>query len=317
MGQTLEDKLDIIIVTYNREIYLKKTLEYLLYSSFNKCRITVLNNSSSDKTLEICNKYKDQFIDFFIVTNSINIGGDANILRAFEYGDKDYIWVLADDDEYDFSSCEDIINTINEGEVELIHVGAHPDTEWNWGCTSSPKELVKMGYPYFRNSSFLPCNIFKRSAFIPYIQAGYRNIPNMYPHMPYLLSIYSENKPVYISSRRIVKAVIGNQDYSYKNFVHGWVNTSYLLKSQKDISLCLFQQFKGPELKIGLSFMHKSIYNEINPFIALKVFWALRPLNKIIGLIVLIPYMAIKSSSRLIKLVKRKFFRNKRDWANN
>lgn len=39
-------------------------------------------------------------------------------------------------------------------QMNIIHVGAHNDGEWNWGICDTPKSLEKMGYAYFRYSSF-------------------------------------------------------------------------------------------------------------------------------------------------------------------
>ena len=46
----IEDKIEIMIPTYNRANYLNDTLNALLNSPFKNCRITVRDNASLDNT---------------------------------------------------------------------------------------------------------------------------------------------------------------------------------------------------------------------------------------------------------------------------
>jgi hypothetical protein len=193
----------------------------------------------------MCKKYTNTFFCLNIITNKFNIGGNANILRAVEVSNGKYTWILADDDEYDFSECNDVFEMIIGGKVDLIHVGAHTDVAWDFGGRlETPRNLLKDGYPFFRFSSFVPCNIFKTASFYPYIVSGYDNIPNSYPHMPFLLSFFEKDKIIYLSQRQIVKAVIGNQRYSNKEFLVGWTNTACLLRTRKRRIQFFQDQFK-------------------------------------------------------------------------
>jgi hypothetical protein len=61
--------------------------------------------------------------------------------------------------------------------------------------------------------------------------------------MPFLLSFYEQDKNIYITKNRIVKAVIGNQTSSYDDFYLHWVNTAMLLKNVKDRSIMFMDPF--------------------------------------------------------------------------
>jgi GT2 family glycosyltransferase len=233
--QNIKNYLEIVLITYNRAEYLRSTLLALAESPFSECHITILNNLSTDNTLEICNSFINRFSNLTIITNKVNIGGNANILRAVETSNGKYTWILCDDDEYDFSYCDDLIDAIIDEKAELIHVGGHTDVPWNFGGRlDTPRNLVNDGYSFFRFSGFVPCNIFKTSSFYPYIISGYANIANSYPHMPFLISFFDNNKNIYITKNRIVKATIGNQPLSYRDFYMCWLNTSFLLNNKKD-----------------------------------------------------------------------------------
>jgi glycosyltransferase involved in cell wall biosynthesis len=214
-------------------------------SPFAVCNITILNNASTDNTLDMCKAYIDKFACLNIITHKFNIGGSANILRAVEISNGKYTWILADDDEYDFSECNDVFEIIISGKVDLIHVGAHADVTWNFGGRlEMPRNLFKDGYPFFRFSSFIPCNIFKTASFYPYITSGYDNIHNLYPHMPFLVSFFENDKVIYLSKRQIVKAVMGNQEYSNKDFLAGWTNTACLRQTRRERIQVFQDQFK-------------------------------------------------------------------------
>lgn len=230
----LANKLEIVIITYNRSSLLKITLEQLINCPFSKCKITVLDNCSTDDTVKLASQMASHFPYYNIVKNKINIGGNANIIRAVEISESAYTWVLCDDDKYDFSDCEDVVDAIIEEKYNLIHMGAHEEF-WNFGSiANTPKELVAAGYPYFKYCSFLPCNLFRTDLFYKSIIQAYSNIYNWYPHIPFLIEIYQRNEKIYIAKKRIVTAMIGNQEYSRILLFTNWFNTSIYLNKKKE-----------------------------------------------------------------------------------
>ena len=122
----LNDKLQIILITYNRKEYLKRTFDYILAESspIKDFDITVLDNASTDGSSELIDEYCAKFPNLKHIRHKINIGGNANICRAFEYGKssgKEYIWVLCDDDKYDFSHLDEVEKEI-ENKTDIICV---------------------------------------------------------------------------------------------------------------------------------------------------------------------------------------------------
>ena len=249
----LKEKLSIVVTTYNRALYIEATLNTLVNSPLSKCSITVLNNSSTDNTLDVISKFKEVFSDFKIVTHPFNIGGNANIIRSLEYANKEYIWICHDDDTFDFSDVEDFAIALDKEEVDLIQIGAHVDGQWaNYGgILANTKDLISQGYQFFFYSTFTPCNVFRKTAFLPYIIAGYNNIINSYTIMPFLLSFYSENKKIYLTKHQMVKAQVGNQGYDGNSLVKWLYNTSLLLPNKKDCRLCFFNMFGGNRFQLA------------------------------------------------------------------
>ena len=230
----IEDKLTIVIATYNRAKLLAKTLSQLTLSPIKDCKIVVQNNHSTDETEKVFNSFKTCFSNFHLVTHPINIGGNANLIRSSEYCTTEYMWILADDDEYSFEGFNDVIDAMFSNKYDVIQVGAHCDKEWEWGIEGTPKELIAKGYNFFKYSSFLPCSIFRTSFFNRHIINAYRNIAVSYIHMASLLSAYKENRLIYLSKKRIVCAVMGNQGYNNYVPIRGFSLLSIEVDSRKE-----------------------------------------------------------------------------------
>lgn len=254
--------LEIVLITYNRAGYLKKTLEYLSESSIRNVKITVLDNSSRDETLSVCKEFKNVLPDFLVISHRNNIGLGANIIRALEISLSTYTWVLCDDDILDLSHFEDVRLIIEQGEVDLIHVGGHPQKSWPFGGKiHGLKSLYSLGYPYFKFASFLPSNIFRTKLFQEnFLIEGYNNVINAYPHMPYLLALYNQDKNIYVSKYQMVFAKMSGQSYDIANqWFFWWMKTCELLVDKYNARNAFLDQWKdisNTEDKGGLDAFH-------------------------------------------------------------
>lgn len=213
-------------------------------------KITVQNNRSTDDTVaqfeQFYSTFQNEFLDLKLVTNAYNVGGSVNFMKAIESSKSEYTWVLCDDDFIDASDMEDVFEVLKAGQVDLVHVGAHPEKERTiFAQTTTPKQLLEQGYPYFAYSSFMPCNIFRTQLFLnDYLIQAYDNVGNAYPHMPYLFGIYTTNKIMYVSKNQIVTAGMEGQSYSQNKWARWWINTSKLLTTKEDVRAAFFDQFK-------------------------------------------------------------------------
>ena len=80
----------VIIVTFNGDRWIKDTIQSLFKSKYF-CRIVVIDNGSSDKTLEILSGFKE----IKLIDNNLNLGfGQANNI-GIEYSQKNSIPLLA------------------------------------------------------------------------------------------------------------------------------------------------------------------------------------------------------------------------------
>ena len=201
----INENLEINVITYNRAAALERTFQQLLDGPFADCKITVLDNCSTDHTPEVCAKYQKLLPDFHIIRHEKNIGLSANYLRAVEISRSLYTWILCDDDSYDWSQCEDVLAVLKEGEVDWICVGAPGQQEWERGLRTTTKSLWKRGCRFFYVHTFFPSIIFKTERFdAECLTLGYFNAVNAYPNHRFVSKALEQNFSEYVSQHTIV-----------------------------------------------------------------------------------------------------------------
>jgi len=104
--------LSIAIPTYNRAHFLENLLNNILPQARNskeRVEICISNNGSTDDTREVVMKFKEKYPDLIRYNeNKNNLGIDANILKAIEMCEGDFIWTFGDDD----SIVDDGLNAV-------------------------------------------------------------------------------------------------------------------------------------------------------------------------------------------------------------
>jgi len=191
---SIQDKLGIILITYNRKNYLQRTFDQIFAdnSPIKNFDITILDNKSTDGTSELIEQYGKNFPNIKHIIHNHNIGGNANIVRAFELASKEYIWVLCDDDVYDWSNWGEVEKAIynNENIICLARYALHD---------SKKTEAIIL------QLTFVPANIIKTSLLNgSMIKSMYDNIFAFFPQL--LPTIYAVNNKlkIYVVEKPIV-----------------------------------------------------------------------------------------------------------------
>lgn len=144
----IPEDLEIFILTYNRAKFLEETLTSLLNQSAKGFRIVVLDNASTDNTVNIIKKYENQGVEFF--RSDINTGSKGNFQRAQEMANRKWSMAFHDDDimhpDYIKTALE-YINKLNNpvliaSQMDMLE---NPTNE-NW------QNLTKKAH-YFKNIS--------------------------------------------------------------------------------------------------------------------------------------------------------------------
>lgn len=224
----IEDKIEIVIPTYNRANYLDKTLNYLLNSPFKDCKITIRDNASSDNTPEICEKYSKLLNNLSILRNNKNIGGSANIWNSYAGATYPYVWVLGDNDYLSFNQCDDFIEAINSEKYDVIICSSGPfcsNSTFNTPQDKPISEYIKKIKNYdshclenpardlaliierhfFLIITFISSTIYKTSIIdSETIIMGYNYIHLTYPHYPLITKVLNNNLLTYKTENEVV-----------------------------------------------------------------------------------------------------------------
>lgn len=219
----MKDLLDILIFTYNRAEFLARTLEQFAASPFKNCRFTILDNHSTDSTPEVCLGFQARFAQMRVIRHPKNIGGLANLLRAIEVAGAKFTWIICDDDSYDFSAIDDVLDVLRDGGADLVSIGVEGH-ELPSGARTQIRGFA-LEHPYLLGHSFVPALIFRTNLFTPeLIRAGYDNIDTMFPHFPFLAAVARGESVIYVSRSKVIRKS-SNVGYSTFRFLSGWAKS--------------------------------------------------------------------------------------------
>ncbi len=122
-------KFSIIIPCYNHGIFLKDAIKSLISQSYTNWEAIIVNDGSTDNTIEIGNYWcnKDSRIKLISVSNN---GLSSARNTGIEFSTGEYIALLDADDKYKFNHLQSLLNVFQTG-----------------------SDIVFTGYTYFSNST--------------------------------------------------------------------------------------------------------------------------------------------------------------------
>ena len=226
-------KMEIIIPTWNRAKWLDRTLSQFANSPFLEYKITILNNNSPDNTLEVCEKYDKIFPHFKVITNNKNIGGLANILRCYEIATEKYLWLVGDNDTYDFSNCDELINIIENENYDLIFVQDYDKINLK---STTIEEIYEKGCcnDLIMVLGTISAFILKTELYTSdCIEQGYMINNDWFPHVTFANKAFEENFSVFISPIRIRYADDNPiNSFNELNLIKGWVSSNLIFEKK-------------------------------------------------------------------------------------
>ena len=94
--------ISIVVPAYNVENYIKECIDSILYQSYKNIEVIVVNDGSTDGTLDILKEYTDERLSVY---TQKNLGGPAARNYGLEHSSGEYICFFDSDDVM----CEDIL----------------------------------------------------------------------------------------------------------------------------------------------------------------------------------------------------------------
>ena len=101
--------LDIIIVNYNMKELLEESLNSIFNSDFKDFKVTVVDNSSSDRSIEMIKKFKVK-----LIANKENLGLTKAINQAIKLSKNKYIQIMHPDVIVDKNTFSKMIEFMEE-----------------------------------------------------------------------------------------------------------------------------------------------------------------------------------------------------------
>jgi len=206
----IKDKLQIVLITYNRRKYVERTFEKFILPDKSPVKyfdIMVLDNNSADDTENYVKSLTNRYPNVKYQKNKYNIGISGNIAKAMEIADKEYLWIICDDDKYDWSNWNEVEQAVNKNE-DVICVARYAIPEEKIDCTEY--HLLQL--------TFVPAIIIKTSVYNDTnIRNSFDNIFTLFPHLFPIISLINKNKKIYILNKPIVDNGMDviNTDSSY------------------------------------------------------------------------------------------------------
>ena len=111
-------KISIIIPMYNAKEYIARCLESVINQSFNNIEIIIVNDGSTDKSLEICRKYAE-VDERIVILNKENNGVSVARNQGMNVATGEYIMFVDSDDWIDESMCQDLYKRISECHADI------------------------------------------------------------------------------------------------------------------------------------------------------------------------------------------------------
>lgn len=135
----------ICIPTYNSEKTIAETLKSILGQSYKNLKIFLVDNASTDKTLNIAQAFADSDSRVTIIKNDKNIGAEGNFTRCIEVASGEYTAIFHADDIYhvDIVSKQVKFMEQHQDAGAVFTMARHIDAEGRLLCIARmPKELI-------------------------------------------------------------------------------------------------------------------------------------------------------------------------------
>lgn len=190
----ITDKLEIKLITWNRDVNLNYTLQQILAenSPIKDFDITVLDNCATDSTPDVVKYYMQSHPNLKYEKNIRNIGGNGNISKAYYSAKKEYIWVICDDDYFCWDSWDEVEQAIEQKKDAIVVSNF-----------DNPNKNVAR---WFLQATFVPAMIYKTEILDDYYLMFnmLNNIPNWFPHLAIASKILNEKKDYVVVKEGIV-----------------------------------------------------------------------------------------------------------------
>jgi len=166
----MNNMISVIVTSYNKGLYIKECLNSIINNSYKNLEIIVIDDCSTDNSIDIIKSFDDQRIRFY--KNDTNIGAGASRQRGIEYSNGQYISFVDADDFLDADFYQTLINAISDCDIvyskyKVFSNGKTIKIVYNTLDKFDKKsEFLLNLFQY--NLQFINASLIKKSLFIDY-----------------------------------------------------------------------------------------------------------------------------------------------------
>lgn len=114
----MNPKVSVIIPAYNTEAYIAKAIESALEQTLTDIEVIVVDDGSSDKTVEVLKSFTDQRLKVIVNQQNLGVSGARN--RALRAAQGEWIAVLDSDDWYAPERLEKLVLLAEQTNADMI-----------------------------------------------------------------------------------------------------------------------------------------------------------------------------------------------------
>ena len=121
--------ISVVVPAYNKEPYIKQCMDSLVNQTLKNIEIIVVDDASTDNTLQILRDYEKKDSRVKIIAKDHNCGRHVARKTGVQETIGDYVLFVDADDEIELKACEVLYSYVTNNPADILHFGVsiHPE----------------------------------------------------------------------------------------------------------------------------------------------------------------------------------------------
>ena len=116
--ESIKNKVSVLMPTYNSAKYIEYAIEDIIRQDYPKWELIIIDDGSSDNTIEVLEKYKSDKIKIFSMP--VNMGISAALNKGLQEAQGEYILRFDSDDRCDCDRISKQLSFLKDNDLDLV-----------------------------------------------------------------------------------------------------------------------------------------------------------------------------------------------------
>ena len=116
-----EPLISIVLPVYNGEKYLAQSIESCLHQTYNNIELIIVNDCSTDSSLNLAFSYAEKDTRIKIINNSVNCKLPASLNIGHKEAKGNFITWTSHDNFYELNAIEELLHGIIENKADIVY----------------------------------------------------------------------------------------------------------------------------------------------------------------------------------------------------